>query len=83
MDELLLKGPRGEETVEVGSEEFGDKVDVLQGGDEDVGERDDVFVPDVLEQLELAVRSLGEDRGAEGLHDLLDGHARVCQLVLG
>lgn len=37
----------------------------------------------VLEQLELAVGPLGQDRRAEGLHDLLDGDGLVCQLVFG
>ena len=37
---------------------------------------------DVLEQLELAVRALGEDGGAEGLHDLLDSNGCACELIL-
>jgi hypothetical protein len=45
----------------------------FEGGDEDVREGDDVLVADVLEQLELAVGALGEDRGREGLHDLAAG----------
>lgn len=37
----------------------------------------------VLEELELTVRPLGEDGGAEGLHDLLDGNILVGELVPG
>lgn len=61
LDKLLLQRPTGEEAMEVGSQELSDKVDVLERGDEDVGERDDVFVLDVLEELELSVGALGED----------------------
>lgn len=41
-----------------------------------------VLVTDVLEQFELAVSTLGEDGGGEGLHDLLDGHRSVGELVV-
>ena len=37
---------------------------------------------DVLEQFELSVGALGEHRGGEGLHDLLDGHRSVGELVI-
>lgn len=49
LDELLLERARGQETVQVGSEQLGDEVDVLKRGDKDVGERDDVLVLNVLE----------------------------------
>jgi hypothetical protein len=42
-----------------------------------------VLVPDVLEQLELAVCPLAQHRRRKGLHDLLDGDRRVGELVLG
>lgn len=61
LDELLLEGSTRQETMQVGTEELGDKVDVLERGNEDVGERDDVFVLDVLQELELSVSALGED----------------------
>lgn len=64
LDELLLQGAAGQEAVEVCSEEFCDKVDVFERGDEDVGEGDDVLVLDVLEQLELAVRPLRQHGSA-------------------
>ena len=53
--ELFLERPRREEAVEVGAEELGDEVDVLEGGDEDVAERDDLRwgreqISDVLAQ---------------------------------
>lgn len=35
----------------------------------------------MLEQLELTVGALGQDRGAERLHDLLDGDILVGKLV--
>lgn len=38
---------------------------------------------DVLEQLELTVRALGQYRGTEGLHDLLDSHRGACELIFG
>jgi hypothetical protein len=41
-----------------------------------------ILVAQMLEQLQLAVGSLGQDRSAEGLHDLLDRHRLVCELVL-
>ena len=45
-------------------------------------EETDVFVLDVLEKFELAIRAFGEDRCAEGLHNLLDCHGCACELVL-
>lgn len=41
-----------------------------------------ILVFEVLEQLELAVCSLGEDRGAEWLHDLFDSNGLAGQLIL-
>lgn len=38
-------------------------------------------MPQVLEKLQLAVRALGENRCAKGLHDLLDGDILVGELV--
>lgn len=42
-----------------------------------------IFMSQVLEQLELSIGPLGQDRRAERLHDLLDGDGLVCQLVFG
>jgi hypothetical protein len=42
-----------------------------------------VLVPQVLEQLQLAVGTLRKDRSAEGLHNLLDGHGLAGELILG
>jgi len=42
----------------------------------------DIFVLDVLEEFELAISAFGEDGGAEGLHNLLDGNGCACELVL-
>jgi hypothetical protein len=42
-----------------------------------------ILVPEVLEKLQLAVCTLGQDRSTEGLHDLLDGHGLAGELVLG
>jgi hypothetical protein len=42
-----------------------------------------ILVAEVLEQLQLSVGSLSEDRCAEGLHDLLDGDILVRELVAG
>lgn len=38
---------------------------------------------EMLEELELAIGALGEDRRAKRLHDLLYGHGLPCELVLG
>jgi hypothetical protein len=43
--------------------------------------RTNVFVLNVLKELELAISAFGEDRRAEGLHDLLDGNRCACELV--
>ena len=56
---------------------------VLERGDEDVAERDDVLVLQVLQQLQLSICPLREHRCAEGLHDLLDGDILVGELVAG
>jgi hypothetical protein len=37
----------------------------------------------VLQQLQLAIRPLGQDGSAKWLHDLLDGDALAGELVLG
>lgn len=37
-----------------------------------------VLMLQVLQELQFSIRSLGEDRGAEGLHDLLHGNALSC-----
>ena len=42
----------------------------------------DIFVSEMLEKLQFTVSSFGEDRRAEGLHNLLDSHGLVCELVL-
>lgn len=58
-------------------------IHVLKRRNEDVAKRDDVLVPQVLEQLQLSVCSLGQDRGAERLHDLLDGDILSSELIFG
>lgn len=37
----------------------------------------------MLQQLQFSVGALGQDRCAEGLHDLLDGDIIVGELVSG
>jgi hypothetical protein len=37
----------------------------------------------MLQQLQFSVCSLGQDRRAEGLHDLLDGYTLAGKLVFG
>jgi hypothetical protein len=39
-------------------------------------------MPQVLQELQFAVGTLGQDRCAERLHDLLDGNGLVCELIL-
>jgi hypothetical protein len=41
-----------------------------------------VFMSQMFEELQFSVCSLGEDGGAEGLHDLLDRHGLVSELIL-
>ena len=100
MNELLLKWSRGQQAVLICSEQLGDKVNVLEGRDEDVAETDDlhivltcmstssfavsahILVPQVLQQLEFSVGSFRQDRGTDWLHDLLDGHGLVGELIL-
>jgi hypothetical protein len=38
---------------------------------------------EMLQKLQLSVCALRQDRGAEGLHDLLDGHGLARELILG
>jgi len=83
LDELLLERPRSEQSVQVGAEKLSDEVDVLEGRNEDVAERNDILVSKVLEELEFTVCALGQDGGTEGLHDLLDSDILVCQLIAG
>lgn len=42
-----------------------------------------ILVSKMLQKLQLAVCPLRQDRSAEGLHDLLDGHRLASELVLG
>lgn len=42
LDELLLKRPRSEKSVKIGSEKLGNEVDILERGDEDIAQRDDL-----------------------------------------
>jgi hypothetical protein len=41
-----------------------------------------VFVSQMFEEFQFSVCSLGEDGGAEGLHNLLDRHSLVGELIL-
>lgn len=38
---------------------------------------------EMLQQLQLTVSPLGQDRSAEGLHNLLDRNMLSCELILG
>jgi hypothetical protein len=42
-----------------------------------------ILVSKMLEQFQLAVCALRQDRSAEGLHNLLDGHGLAGELILG
>lgn len=73
-------------------------IHVFEWRDEDITQADDlctfsffslrygvlsyVFMAQVLQQLEFSIRALREDRSAERLHDLLDGHGLAGELVL-
>ena len=41
-----------------------------------------ILMPQMLQELQLAVGAFGKDRCAERLHDLLDSNSLVCELVL-
>jgi len=41
-----------------------------------------ILMSQVLQELQFAVGTLGQDRCAERLHDLLDSDGLVCELVL-
>ena len=41
-----------------------------------------IFVSEVLQELQLSVCALGQDWSAERLHDLLDSHGLVGELIL-
>jgi hypothetical protein len=41
-----------------------------------------ILVPEVFEELELSVGALGQDGSRERLHDLLDCHRLLSELVL-
>lgn len=67
--------------MKVGAEEFCYEVNVLKGRNENIAQTDDIFMSEMLEKLQFTVSSLGEDRCAKGLHNLLDSHGLVCELV--
>lgn len=41
-----------------------------------------IFMPQMLKKLQFSVCPLGQDRSAEGFHDLLDRHSLVRELIL-
>lgn len=43
----------------------------------------DILVFQVLQQLQFSVCALGEDWSTEGLHNLLNGHVLVRELISG
>lgn len=53
------------------------------GGGSDASGSAYVLMLQVLEQLELSVRSLGQDRCAKRFHNLLDRHRLAGELILG
>lgn len=70
MNELLLERSTCQETVEIGTEEFCDEVDIFERGDENVGKGNNVFMLNVFEEFQFSVSSLGEYRGAYRLRRL-------------
>lgn len=81
LDELFLQGSRRQQAVQVCALELGDKINILQGRQENVVQRDQILVAQVLEQLEFSVCSLCKHRRQEGLHDFLHGDVLARQLV--
>lgn len=83
LNELLLQRPARQQPMQIRTKELRYKVNVLEWGDEDVGEGDDVLVLDVLEEFEFAIGALSEDGSRKGFHDLLDGDGGACELIFG
>lgn len=67
--------------MQVCPEEFGYEVDVFERRYEDVAKLNDIFVLEVFQQLQFSVCPLGQDRCAEGLHNLLYGDILVLELI--
>ena len=68
--------------MEIRTEQLSDKVNILEGRNEDIREGNDIFMSDMFEKFEFSVCPLCEYGRREWLHDFLDCHARVCQLIL-
>jgi hypothetical protein len=117
LDELLLERSGGEEAVQVGAEQFGDKIavsrykpdgcsqvpltdiQILKRRDEHILQSNDLYslsacsldsahiykayvlMLEMLQQLQLTVCALREDRCAEWLHDLLYSHRLAGELI--
>lgn len=47
----------------------------------DLGGFTNIFMAQVLQEFQFTIRSLGQDGGAEGFHNLLDGDGSASQLV--
>lgn len=58
-------------------------VHVLEGRDEDIAQTDNILMSKMFQEFEFAVCSFGENRCAEGLHDLLNRDGLASQLVFG
>ena len=89
LDVLVAEGlHRVDDVVEVALHEVQHDVDVFEGrailgGLHHVQDRDDVLVTQVPEDLELAVRPLGDGGYLEYLRDLLDGDPEARPVVHG
>ena len=72
--------PRGDDVGEVGVHQLGDDVDVLpeqhvgRGRQHDVEQRENVLVPQVSQQAQLAQQALARHDVVERVGHLLDGH---------
>lgn len=62
LNELLLQRTRSEQSIEISAQQLGHKVYILQWRNENVAQRDEVFVAEMLEQFELSIGALGQHR---------------------
>lgn len=83
LDKLFLQRSRRQQSMEIGSKEFGDKIQIFKWRDEHIAKADNILVLYVLEELELTVCSLAQNWGTKGLHNLFDGNRRSSKLILG
>jgi len=54
---------------------------VFQRGNENIAQADNIFMPQMLQELELSVGTFGQDGGAKRLHNLFNCHGLAGKLI--